>query len=96
MVADIFTKALGPKVFSTHCYALGLRTRHPRLGSASHSRGGGCKESTLSSTEAPRSSRAPASPPPCGGDLGARDCLSEQAPADSGARPLGRPLEVAT
>ncbi|SGY28692.1 BQ5605_C085g13002 [Microbotryum silenes-dioicae] len=63
MVADIFTKALGPKVFSTHCYALGLRTRHPRLGSASHSRGGGCKESTLSSTEAPRSSRAPASPP---------------------------------
>ncbi|SGY77811.1 BQ5605_C005g03732 [Microbotryum silenes-dioicae] len=96
MVADIFTKALGPKVFSTHCYALGLRTRHPRLGSASHSRGGGCKESTLSSTEAPRSSRAPASPPPCGGDLGARVCLSEQAPADSGARPLGRPLEVAT
>ncbi|SGY55118.1 BQ5605_C006g03971 [Microbotryum silenes-dioicae] len=47
MVADIFTKALGPKVFSTHCYALGLRTRHPRLGSASHSRGGGgCEEST--------------------------------------------------
>ncbi|SDA04027.1 BZ3500_MvSof-1268-A1-R1_C098g00540 [Microbotryum saponariae] len=37
MVADIFTKALGPKIFSTHCYALGLRTRHPRLGSASHS-----------------------------------------------------------
>ncbi|SDA02660.1 BZ3500_MvSof-1268-A1-R1_Chr7-2g09543 [Microbotryum saponariae] len=32
MVADIFTKALGPKVFSTHCYALGLCTRHPRLG----------------------------------------------------------------
>ncbi|SCZ97570.1 BZ3501_MvSof-1269-A2-R1_Chr1-2g01129 [Microbotryum saponariae] len=55
MVADIFTKALGPKVFSTHCYALGLRTRHPRLGSASHSRGGGCEESTLSSTGAPRS-----------------------------------------
>ncbi|SCZ92727.1 BZ3501_MvSof-1269-A2-R1_C48g00252 [Microbotryum saponariae] len=43
MVADIFTKALGPKVFSTHCYALGLRTRHPRLGSASHSRGGGSR-----------------------------------------------------
>ncbi|SDA01546.1 BZ3500_MvSof-1268-A1-R1_Chr10-1g02774 [Microbotryum saponariae] len=41
--ADIFTKALGPKIFSTHCYALGLRTRHPRLGSASHSRGGGVK-----------------------------------------------------
>ncbi|SDA05549.1 BZ3501_MvSof-1269-A2-R1_Chr5-2g07502 [Microbotryum saponariae] len=41
-------------VFSTHCYALGLRTRHPRLGSASHSRGGGCEESTLSSTGAPR------------------------------------------
>ncbi|SCZ93286.1 BZ3500_MvSof-1268-A1-R1_Chr6-2g08584 [Microbotryum saponariae] len=64
MVADIFTKALGPKVFSTHCYALGLRTRHPRLGSASHSRGGGCEESTLSSTGAPRSLRALASPPP--------------------------------
>ncbi|SCZ99975.1 BZ3501_MvSof-1269-A2-R1_C59g00336 [Microbotryum saponariae] len=61
MVADIFTKALGPKVFSTHCYALGLRTRHPRLGSASHSRGGGCEESTLSSTGAPRSLRALAS-----------------------------------
>ncbi|SDA02182.1 BZ3500_MvSof-1268-A1-R1_C036g00032 [Microbotryum saponariae] len=45
MVADIFTKALGPKIFSTHCYALGLRTRHPRLGSASHSRGGGCEDS---------------------------------------------------
>ncbi|SCZ95623.1 BZ3500_MvSof-1268-A1-R1_C057g00247 [Microbotryum saponariae] len=44
MVADIFTKALGPKIFSTHCYALGLRTRHPRLGSASHSRGGGCED----------------------------------------------------
>ncbi|SCV73495.1 BQ2448_7421 [Microbotryum intermedium] len=41
MVADIFTKALGPKVFLTHCYALGLRTRHPRLQSDSHSRGGG-------------------------------------------------------
>ncbi|SGZ16603.1 BQ5605_C020g09041 [Microbotryum silenes-dioicae] len=215
MVADVFTKALGPKIFGTHCYALGLRTRHPRIKSTSHSRGGGCEESTLrsvqdlgarsepgasrtdlcarsepgasardlgarsepgemardlgarnepglletyhrlsrhdnftpkaarviftgydlaskafrffdhstnkvvlgrnatfldddfpglpvceestlSSTEAPRSLRAPASPPPCGGDLGARDCLSEQAPADSGARPLGRPLEVAT
>ncbi|SDA00923.1 BZ3500_MvSof-1268-A1-R1_Chr9g10921 [Microbotryum saponariae] len=67
MVADIFTKALGPKVFSTHCYALGLRTRHPRLGSASHSRGGGCEESTLSSTGAPRSLRALASPPPAVG-----------------------------
>ncbi|SCV73211.1 BQ2448_7136 [Microbotryum intermedium] len=40
MVANIFTKALGPKVFLTHCYALGLRTRHPRLQSDSHSRGG--------------------------------------------------------
>ncbi|SDA00918.1 BZ3500_MvSof-1268-A1-R1_Chr9g10918 [Microbotryum saponariae] len=67
MVADIFTKALGPKVFSTHCYALGLRTRHPRLVSASHSRGGGCEESTLSSTGAPRSLRALASPPPAVG-----------------------------
>ncbi|SCZ92786.1 BZ3500_MvSof-1268-A1-R1_C147g00779 [Microbotryum saponariae] len=28
MVADVFTKALGPKIFGTHCYALGLRTRH--------------------------------------------------------------------
>ncbi|SCV67545.1 BQ2448_5156 [Microbotryum intermedium] len=26
MVANIFTKALGPKVFLTHCYALGLHT----------------------------------------------------------------------
>ncbi|SCZ94112.1 BZ3500_MvSof-1268-A1-R1_C079g00423 [Microbotryum saponariae] len=31
MVADIFTKGLGPKIFSTHCYALGLRTRHHGL-----------------------------------------------------------------
>ncbi|SGY70325.1 BQ5605_C004g03139 [Microbotryum silenes-dioicae] len=74
MVADIFTKALGPKIFSMHCYALGLRTRHPRLGSASHLRGGGGgDESTLSSAESPRSLRAPASPPPCAGDLDARD-----------------------
>ncbi|SCZ99823.1 BZ3500_MvSof-1268-A1-R1_C100g00552 [Microbotryum saponariae] len=41
MVADVFTKALGPKFFGTHCYALGLRTRHPRLKSTSRSRGGG-------------------------------------------------------
>ncbi|SCZ99461.1 BZ3501_MvSof-1269-A2-R1_Chr7-1g09247 [Microbotryum saponariae] len=41
MVADVFTKALGPKIFGTHCYALGLRTRHPRLKSTSRSRGGG-------------------------------------------------------
>ncbi|SDA01201.1 BZ3500_MvSof-1268-A1-R1_C081g00437 [Microbotryum saponariae] len=40
MVADVFTKALGPKIFGTHCYALGLRTRHPRLKSTSRSRGG--------------------------------------------------------
>ncbi|SCZ92817.1 BZ3500_MvSof-1268-A1-R1_C143g00762 [Microbotryum saponariae] len=38
MVADVFTKALGPKIFGTHCYALGLRTRHPRLKSTSRSR----------------------------------------------------------
>ncbi|SCV67082.1 BQ2448_5728 [Microbotryum intermedium] len=31
MVADIFTKALGPKVFLVHCYSLGLCTRHPQL-----------------------------------------------------------------
>ncbi|SGY38274.1 BQ5605_C003g01990 [Microbotryum silenes-dioicae] len=41
MVADIFTKALGPKIFGVHCYALGLRTRHPRLKSTLRSRGGG-------------------------------------------------------
>ncbi|SGY70330.1 BQ5605_C004g03140 [Microbotryum silenes-dioicae] len=41
MVADVFTKALGPKIFGTHCYALGLRTRHPRLKSTWRSRGGG-------------------------------------------------------
>ncbi|SDA04222.1 BZ3500_MvSof-1268-A1-R1_C125g00681 [Microbotryum saponariae] len=43
MVADVFTKALGPKIFGTHCYALGLRTRHPRLKSTSRSRGGGVR-----------------------------------------------------
>ncbi|SCV71308.1 BQ2448_2896 [Microbotryum intermedium] len=60
MVADIFTKALGPKVFLAHCYALGLRTRHPRLRSDSHSRGGGCEnESTLSSPGQPRPARPP-------------------------------------
>ncbi|SGY18601.1 BQ5605_C018g08804 [Microbotryum silenes-dioicae] len=58
MVADIFTKALGPKVFSTHCYALGLCTRHPRrLGLPHICVGGVCEESTLSSTEAPRGDR---------------------------------------
>ncbi|SGZ03881.1 BQ5605_C032g11027 [Microbotryum silenes-dioicae] len=41
MVADVFTKALGPKIFGTHCFALGLRMRHPRLKSTSRSRGGG-------------------------------------------------------
>ncbi|SCZ92848.1 BZ3500_MvSof-1268-A1-R1_C063g00296 [Microbotryum saponariae] len=51
MVADVFTKALGPKIFGTHCYALGLRTRHPRLKSTSRSRGGGCEESTLRSAQ---------------------------------------------
>ncbi|SGZ31315.1 BQ5605_C044g12142 [Microbotryum silenes-dioicae] len=51
MVADIFTKALGPKIFGVHCYALGLRTRHPRLKSTSRSRGGGCEESTLRSAQ---------------------------------------------
>ncbi|SGZ16095.1 BQ5605_C029g10728 [Microbotryum silenes-dioicae] len=40
MVADVFTKALGPKMFGTHCYAaLGLRTQHPRLKSTSRLRG---------------------------------------------------------
>ncbi|SGY26816.1 BQ5605_C018g08800 [Microbotryum silenes-dioicae] len=43
MVADVFTKALGPKIFGTHCFALGLRTRHPRLKSTSRSRGGGVR-----------------------------------------------------
>ncbi|SCZ92781.1 BZ3500_MvSof-1268-A1-R1_C146g00776 [Microbotryum saponariae] len=33
----------GPKIFGTHCYALGLRTRHPRLKSTSRSRGGGVR-----------------------------------------------------
>ncbi|SDA01652.1 BZ3501_MvSof-1269-A2-R1_Chr8-2g09783 [Microbotryum saponariae] len=70
-------KALGPKIFSTHCYALGLRTRHPRLGSASHSRGGGCEESTLSSTgRLGRCARLLAWP--CGGDLGARECSARR------------------
>ncbi|SGY91389.1 BQ5605_C038g11662 [Microbotryum silenes-dioicae] len=55
MVADVFTKALGPKIFGTHCYALGLRTRHPRLKSTLRSRGCVCvcvcEESTLRSTQ---------------------------------------------
>ncbi|SGY55142.1 BQ5605_C006g03975 [Microbotryum silenes-dioicae] len=42
---------LGPKIFGTHCYALGLRTRHPRLKSTLRSRGGGCEESTLRSAQ---------------------------------------------
>ncbi|SCZ92928.1 BZ3500_MvSof-1268-A1-R1_C068g00336 [Microbotryum saponariae] len=95
MVADIFTKALGPKVFSTHCYALGLRTRHPRLGSASHSRGGGCEESTLSSTGAPRSLRALASPPRRWGLRRAR--LPQRASAGGFMRaPASPPLAVGT
>ncbi|SDA07855.1 BZ3501_MvSof-1269-A2-R1_Chr6-1g08292 [Microbotryum saponariae] len=95
MVADIFTKALGPKVFSTHCYALGLRTRHPRLGSASHSRGGGVK-SPLSARQGRLGRCAHLLARPGGGDLDARDCLSAPAPADSCARPLARPLAVGT
>ncbi|SDA04035.1 BZ3500_MvSof-1268-A1-R1_C099g00544 [Microbotryum saponariae] len=63
MVADIFTKALGPKVFSTHCYALGLRTRHPRLGSASHSRGGGCEDGILFLHTSQPAAAAAAAPP---------------------------------
>ncbi|SDA04196.1 BZ3500_MvSof-1268-A1-R1_C121g00661 [Microbotryum saponariae] len=39
-VRDMVNRALGPKIFGTHCYALGLRTRHPRLKSTSRSRGG--------------------------------------------------------
>ncbi|SGY55152.1 BQ5605_C006g03978 [Microbotryum silenes-dioicae] len=41
MVADLFTKALGPKIFGTHCYALGLRTRHPQFKPTLRLRGGG-------------------------------------------------------
>ncbi|SDA08545.1 BZ3501_MvSof-1269-A2-R1_C30g00074 [Microbotryum saponariae] len=66
MVADVFTKALGPKIFGTHCYALGLRTRHPRLKSTSRSRGGGCEESTLRSAQDLGARSEP------GADLGAR------------------------
>ncbi|SCZ99729.1 BZ3501_MvSof-1269-A2-R1_Chr12-2g03431 [Microbotryum saponariae] len=54
MVADVFTKALGPKIFGTHCYALGLRTRHPRLKSTSRSRGGGAREASLGLRRAER------------------------------------------
>ncbi|SCV67076.1 BQ2448_5722 [Microbotryum intermedium] len=72
MVANIFTKALGPKVFLTHCYALGLCTQHPRLQSDSHLRGGGCEnESTLSSPGQPRPARTPARASPTDQDLGA-------------------------
>ncbi|SCV69321.1 BQ2448_2348 [Microbotryum intermedium] len=60
MVADIFTKALGPKVFLTHCYALGLCTRHPRLQSDSHLRGGaGVRMSPLSARQDSRGLHAP-------------------------------------
>ncbi|SGZ16654.1 BQ5605_C020g09052 [Microbotryum silenes-dioicae] len=62
MTADIFTKALSRDLFARHrgrletyhrlsSYALGLRTRHPRLKSTSRSRGGGCEESTLRSAQ---------------------------------------------
>ncbi|SCZ92964.1 BZ3500_MvSof-1268-A1-R1_C070g00357 [Microbotryum saponariae] len=79
MVADVFTKALGPKIFGTHCYALGLRTRHPRLKSTSRSRGGGCEESTLRSAQDLGARSEP------GADLGARS--EPGAPAqDLGAR----------
>ncbi|SGZ30839.1 BQ5605_C046g12241 [Microbotryum silenes-dioicae] len=66
MVADVFTKALGPKIFGTHCFALGLRTRHPRLKSTSRSRGGGCEEFTLRSAQDLGARSEP------GADLGAR------------------------
>ncbi|SDA05568.1 BZ3501_MvSof-1269-A2-R1_Chr5-2g07521 [Microbotryum saponariae] len=69
MVADVFTKALGPKIFGTHCYALGLRTRHPRLKSTSRSRGGGCEESTLRSAQDLGARSEP------GADLGARKLI---------------------
>ncbi|SDA02241.1 BZ3501_MvSof-1269-A2-R1_C51g00279 [Microbotryum saponariae] len=90
MVADIFTKALGPKIFSTHCYALGLRTRHPRLGSASHSRGGGVK-SPLSARQGRLGRCARLLAWPLWWDLGARECLSAPAPAVFGRAPLARP-----
>ncbi|SCZ95619.1 BZ3500_MvSof-1268-A1-R1_C056g00244 [Microbotryum saponariae] len=70
MVADIFTKALGPKIFSTHCYALGLRTRHPRLGSASHSRGGGAREASLGLRRAERAWAIGSAPGSLAVDLG--------------------------
>ncbi|SGZ34082.1 BQ5605_C079g12963 [Microbotryum silenes-dioicae] len=50
MVADVFTKALGPKIL-VHMLCSSLRTRHPRLKSTSRSRGGGCEESTLRSAQ---------------------------------------------
>ncbi|SDA05543.1 BZ3501_MvSof-1269-A2-R1_Chr5-2g07496 [Microbotryum saponariae] len=85
MVADVFTKALGPKIFGTHCYALGLRTRHPRLKSTSRSRGGGCEESTLRSAQDLGARSEP------GADLGARS--EPGAPAqDLGARSEPGPL----
>ncbi|SCV70647.1 BQ2448_3409 [Microbotryum intermedium] len=63
MVTDIFTKALGPKVFLTHCYALGLRTQHPRLQSDSHSRGGGGGGVRMSPLSARQDSRGLHAPP---------------------------------
>ncbi|SGY18634.1 BQ5605_C014g07419 [Microbotryum silenes-dioicae] len=82
MVADIFTKALGPKIFGVHCYALGLRTRHPRLKSTSRLRGGGCEESTLRSAQDLGAWIEPGAPAQ---GLGARSELGASA-QDLGAR----------
>ncbi|SGY77793.1 BQ5605_C005g03727 [Microbotryum silenes-dioicae] len=91
MVADVFTKALGPKIFGTHCYALGLRTRHPRIKSTSHSRGGGpgASRTDLCARSEPGASArdlgARSEPGASGRDLGARSEPGEMA-RDLGAR----------
>ncbi|SCZ92796.1 BZ3500_MvSof-1268-A1-R1_C144g00765 [Microbotryum saponariae] len=74
-----FVRDMVNRDFGTHCYALGLRTRHPRLKSTSRSRGGGCEESTLRSAQDLGARSEP------GADLGARS--EPGAPAqDLGAR----------
>ncbi|SCV72367.1 BQ2448_3904 [Microbotryum intermedium] len=86
MVADIFTKALGPKVFLTHCYALGLCTQHPRLRSDSHSHGGGVRMSPLSACQDSRGLRAPRARVPHGSGL-RRSTLAQRACACPWAYP---------
>ncbi|SCZ88906.1 BZ3501_MvSof-1269-A2-R1_C46g00235 [Microbotryum saponariae] len=59
-----------PQDFGTHCYALGLRTRHPRLKSTSRSRGGGAREASLGLRRAERAWAIGSAPGSLAVDLG--------------------------